>query len=206
MSALYHALARYEVLIYIFLALGALLTARGAWRAWNEWRLAIFSLEREFALRRLSQQVALLALILVLACGEFAVATFIVPGLPASEILPTPTINPLGTPLSNAAQGCTTSIRITSPKSGSEISGNVEIRGTIDVPDFGFYQYEYAPLGSENWIAIRADRQSGQEISLGSWNTMLIPPGDYQLRLVVVDTSGRILPPCVITVRVKEGG
>ncbi len=207
MSEIYLTLARYEILVYLFLAIGGLFSLRGAWSAWNEWRLAIFSLERELALRRLSRQVALLVLILLFFCGEFALATFVVPSLPSQAMLATPTLNLLASPVASklpAAQGCTTSINFTQPKNGSELSGNVEIRGTIDVPNFAFYQYEYALLGSDIWTTIYTGRQSGKDISLGSWNTALIPPGEYQLRLVVVDVAGRIQPPCVINVRIKE--
>jgi hypothetical protein len=207
MSKIYLTLARYEILIYLLLATGGLFTLRGAWRAWNEWRLAVFSLERELALRHLSRQVALLILILLFFCGEFALATFVVPALPSGAMLPTPTLNLLASPVASplpSAQGCTTSIRFTQPQNGAELSGNVEIRGTIDVPDFAFYQYEYAPLGSDIWTTIYTGRQSGKDISLGNWNTALIPAGEYQLRLVVVDVAGKIQPPCVINVRVKE--
>lgn len=206
MSELYITLARYEGLIYLFLAIGGLFAFRSAWQAWQEWRLAVFSLERELALRRLSRQAVLLALILLFACGEFALATFIVPSLPAGEVLPTPTLNLLASPVASpipSSQGCTTSVAITQPKNGAELSGTVEIRGTVDVPEFAFYQYEYAPSGSDIWTTIYAGRQSGKDISLGTWNTALLPSGDYRLRLVVVDVAGRLHPPCVIQVHVK---
>jgi hypothetical protein len=38
--------------------------------------------------------------------------------------------------------------------------------------------------------------------SLGQWDTTSVPPGDYQLRLVVTDNQGQALPACVISVRV----
>lgn len=205
MTEIYRTLARYEGLIYLLLAIGGLWALRAVWQAWNEWKLAVFTLERELALRRLSRWVALLVLILLFACGEFALATFLAPSLPGTTLLSTPTLNLLASPIptSLSAQGCTSSIAITEPKNASEISGTVEIRGTVDIPDFAFYQYEYAPLDSDIWTTIYAGRQAGKDISLGSWNTTLITPGDYRLRLVAVDVAGRLYPPCIITVRVK---
>lgn len=206
MTEIYRTLARYEILIYLLLAIGGLWTLRAIWQAWNEWKLAVFTLERELALRRLSRRAALLVLFLLFACGEFVLATFVVPSFPGAALLSTPTLNILAspaTPTNLPTQGCTSSIAITEPKNASEISGTVEIRGTVDIPDFAFYQYEYAPLDSDIWTTIYAGRQAGKNISLGTWNTTLITPGDYRLRLVAVDVAGRLYPPCIITVRVK---
>ena len=78
----------------------------------------------------------------------------------------------------------------------------VEISGTVNVPNFGFYKYEFAVPGSELWATISADREVVKNDSLGSWSTGTLVPGEYQLRLVVTDTQGQALPACVISVRV----
>ena len=75
--------------------------------------------------------------------------------------------------------------------------------GTADIPNFGFYKYEYAPLGSDTWATIVADKKVVQDSNLGKWViTSTITPGDYQLRLVVSDNNGINFPACVIPVRI----
>jgi hypothetical protein len=57
-------ISTYEALIYIVLAIGALFSFRWLYRSWNEWRVAVFSLEREFSSRRLSR-AALISILIV---------------------------------------------------------------------------------------------------------------------------------------------
>ena len=48
MVEVYKFLASYEVLIYILLAIGGLFAFRWLWRSWQEWRIAVFSLEVDY--------------------------------------------------------------------------------------------------------------------------------------------------------------
>jgi hypothetical protein len=223
MTAVYQFLATHEILIYILLLVGALFAVRWLWRAWSEWRVARYSLEKEFALRRIGQAIASLMLLLVLFCGELFAASFIAPGLPASLTVPTPTLDVISTPTGTisadlatqlvatppaaatlaGAQGCIADqVNISSPKSGTEIQGTIDIQGTVNIPDFGFYKYEVAPTGSDTWATISAGREKVMNGSLGQWDTSVLGPGDYQLRLVVTDNQGQALTPCVITIRI----
>ncbi len=223
MTAVYQFLATHEFLIYILLLIGALFAVRWLWRAWNEWRLARYSLEKEFALRRIGQAVAALLLLLLLFCGEVFAASFIAPGLPGSLTAPTATLDVISTPTgtisadlatqlagtppaapTNAGtQGCIPDqVNITSPRAGTEIQGSVDIQGTVNIPNFGFYKYEVAPLGSDAWATISAGRDKVINGLLGHWDTTVLSPGDYQLRLVVTDNQGRALTPCIITIRI----
>jgi hypothetical protein len=198
---------------------------RRMWRAWREWRDSVYGLEREFALRRLGQATAAAFLILALVFVEFFVATFIAPSLPASDILATATLDLLLTPaatLSSAQatqaalspvtqsvpsgmSGCIPDkIMITSPKPGDAISGTINITGTANVPNFGFFKYEVAPMGTQNWATISADREPKKNEMLGEWNTASQTNGDYFLRLVITDNVGVSLEPCVIAVRVAN--
>ena len=223
MAAIYKFLSAYEPLIYIVLAIGGLFAFRWLWQAWNEWRNAVYSLEKEFALRRMGQSVFLVTLIVILFCGELFTVSFIVPGLPASYFIPTPTLDLLVTPtgtissdlatqialtprpvptLGNAS-GCTPDkVIITSPKPGSEINGLIDIKGTVNILNFGFYKYEVAPINTDTWATITAGRSLVQNGLLGGWDTTALTPGDYQLRLVVYDNKGQSLAPCVIPVRI----
>lgn len=223
MPAIYQALGTHEVLVYILLAIGAMFGLRWLWRSWREWRHAVYGLEREFALRRMSQAIAAMALILVLFCGELVTASFILPNLPASMLVPTATPDLLATPTgtispelataialtprpssaSSENNGCVAGrVSISSPEGGQELKGTVQISGTADIQDFGFYKYEVSPLGAETWATISAGRDRVTGGSLGQWDTTALSPGDYQLRLVVTDNQGRALPACVIQVRI----
>ncbi len=223
MAVIYQALSTFEVPIYIVLAIGALFTFRWLWRSWNEWREAVYSLEKEFALRRMGQSIAAVTLILVFFCGEFILASFVIPSLPASFFIATPTLDLLATPTGTISADLATQIAltprvvatlssttgcvqgkliITSPKSGSEISGKVDINGTVNIPNLGFYKYEVAPLNSDTWATISAGRDVVVDGTLGQWDTTPLTTGDYQLRLVATDNQGNAFPPCIITIRV----
>ena len=226
MGPVYRTLASYEPLIYIALAIGGLFAFRRMWRSWREWRDSVYGLEREFALRRLGQATAAAFLILALVFVEFFIATFIAPSLPATDILATPTLDLLLTPpntlspeqatqaaLSPVTQavpsgmsGCLPDqIMITAPEPGGDpVSGVVEITGTASVPNFGFFKYEVAPMGSQNWATISAGREPKRNEVLGTWDTSSVTNGDYFLRLVVTDNVGVSLEPCVIAVRVAN--
>jgi hypothetical protein len=216
-------LEKYEPLIYLGLAFLGLFIFRRLLGAWKEWREAYFGLEREIAMRRLAQAVVWFLLIFILACSELVTVSFIVPGLPASALLSTPTVALLATPVievingtpstlaatvvvaatAQGSEGCVPGkLEITFPKPGDSISGKIEILGTVDVPDFGFYKYEFAQAGSDIWATISAKREIIINGLLGDWLTSVLTPGDYQLRLVVIDTQGKTLPPCIIPVRI----
>ena len=214
-------LAEYEVLIYIVLAIGAMFSFRWLFRSWREWQVAVFSLEREFSARRFGRSALISAMIVIFFCIEFFMASFVIPGLPADFFIATPTFDLISTPTGTLspelmtqfanqpqgiqpnAAGCTPGqIELTYPEPGDEIKGVIELTGTVDIPNFGFYKYEVAPNGSDTWATIAAGRAVVKEGSLGRWDTTALTPGDYQLRLVVIDNQGTALSPCVVPVQV----
>ena len=223
MATVYQFLGTYEVLIYIVLAIGGLFAFRFLWLSWSEWRQAVYSLEKEFALRRIGRAVASLTLILGLFCGELAASSFIIPNLPASFFIASPTLDLLATPTGTISaelatqialtprpiptiiggEGCIPDrLTITSPKAGTAINGIVDIQGTVNITNFGFYKYEVAPLNSDTWATISAGTKVIISSSLGQWDTTALTPGDYQLRLVVTDNQGKSSSPCIIPIRV----
>ncbi len=221
MAEFYKFLASYEALIYILLAMGALFAFRWLWRSWRESQTAVYAMEREFSARRLGQSSAISALIVIMFCFVFFINTFIIPGLPSDVFLTTPTLDLISTPTGTLSVemmtqfanlpprqaantvGCTPGqIILKSPAAGDEIKGTVELIGTVNIPNFGFYKYEVARAGSDTWATISADRTPVEDGVLGRWNTTALTPGDYQLRLVVTDNQGNVLPPCVVPLRV----
>lgn len=224
MGAVYRFLAAYEGLIYILLALGGLFAFRWVWKSWREWRDSVFGLEREFAMRRFSRALTVSLLILALFFGELFLVSFVVPILPSSDFLATPTmdifeqtekafagntagaltaVSPIPGTISTSASGCVPGeIILTSPEPGQDISGTVTLVGTVDVDNFGFYKYEVSTQGSETWATISAGREIVKNSELGLWDTSTLTPGDYELRLLVIDNQGQSLPACVISVRV----
>ena len=225
MNAVYRFLATYEGLIYILLALGGLFAFRWLWKSWREWRDSVFGLEREFSMRRLSQALIVSFFILFLFFGELFLTSFVVPSLPASDILITSTLDILnqtegtlyGDPAvvatavapalgqsSEQSSGCVPdALILTAPEPGGDVSGTVTLVGTVDIDNFGFYKYEVSPQGAEAWATISAGRETVRNGDLGLWDTSTLTPGDYQLRLEVTDNQGQALPPCVISIRVS---
>ncbi|MFL7871378.1 MAG: hypothetical protein AB8I58_21300 [Anaerolineales bacterium] len=223
METVYRFLATYEGLIYILLALGGLFAFRWLWKSWRELHDSVFGLEREFAMRRLSQALAISLLILAMFFGELFLASFIVPSLPSADLLATPTMDILSqtegalsgnpetlltslppAPETSSTSGCVPDqLFITSPESGQEVSGTITLVGTVDIPDFGFYKYEVSPQGADTWATISAGREIVQNGDVGFWDTSALTPGDYQLRLIVTDSQGQSYPPCIISVRVS---
>jgi hypothetical protein len=223
MNTINRFLATYEGLIYILLILSGLFALRWLWKSWREWRQSVFGLEREFALRRLSQALAVLVLILLAFFAEMFLVSFVVPSLPSADLLATPTLDLLqqrdgafsGQPSSVALtalpavlagegdSGCIPDQLIwTFPEPGQEISGQVTLQGTVNTANFGFYKFEISPRGAETWATISAGAKIVVNDEIGSWDTSILTPGDYELRLVVTDNQGQSLPPCVIPVRV----
>lgn len=221
MGVVYRSLGTYESLIYISLAILGLFVFRRMWGAWREWRDAVFTLEREFALWRLVRVTAMGFLVLALFFVEFYIATFIAPSLPASDLMVTPTLDllvsppptltgvdptqvaPPTQPVQSGMSGCVADqIMITSPRPGEEVKAVVDLIGTASVPNFGFYKYEIAPVGTQSWATVAAEREPKKDELLGKWNTLSLSNGDYFLRLVITDNVGDALEPCVIAVRV----
>jgi hypothetical protein len=224
MAAVLSFFVRLAPLIFLLLALGVLFGIQRLVKARAEMRGAAYGLEREIAHRHTRQAISTLVLAGFLAFAEFFLVVFLVPNIPALSLLVTQTMNPLLTPTSTfplefvqtlgagtpaatptaAPTGCIPGqIDIASPKAGEQIQGSIKLKGTATIPNFGFYKYEFSPLGSGTWAAILASRKPVLDGDLGNWDTSAIATGDYELRLVVTDNQGNEFPACVIPVRIK---
>ena len=230
MEALFRFLAAYELPIYLVLGLGLIIVFRWLWQALRELRDAIFGLEKQIAMRHFSTTIAIIVVILMLAMGELYITSFLVPDLPASTFLSTPTVDVLSTQLpvsqsnlssgtlisqtgtadapdaASTPEGCSPGqITISSPTPGENVKGIVELYGTVDVQDMGFYKFEFTQAGLDSWATFFAGRLTEENKPIGVWDTSQLVSGDYQVRLVVTDNQGNEFTPCVITYRVTGG-
>ncbi len=220
----------YEIWIYLLLGVGAVIYLRKFATAWQDLRGAVFGLERESAQYRLNQAASVLVLLLMMAAAEFVLVSFVAPMAPGSAPLPTPTLDLLATPAPTLEAGAESTlaepaaspatplptlalensscvadqIMITSPRPDQEVSGEVQILGTADVPDFGFYKLEVARRDEPLWLTIQAGRQVVQnDVLVDNWDTTRWQPGNYVLQLVIVNNAGESLPACRIPVRIS---
>ncbi len=93
-------------------------------------------------------------------------------------------------------------IEWTYPKPGDSVSATIELKGTVNVPNLGYYKYEFSRPGDELWLPIAVGNQAKNDGQIGFWNTSLLDQGDYFLRLVVADNEDNLFPACKIPVRI----
>ena len=222
-------LERQQGWIYVLLGVVAVFYFRQGVFGYMEQRRARFRLEREKSRRTLIIAGSMLALICFGAILVFIMTTILSPALPASA-RPTavPTVNLLASPevqldaggaqititpltdLDPNQAGCLNpDATITWPLDGTQLSGVVEILGAANIDNFAFYKIEYRSIAGEGtWRAIMAgtilvcEDFCEVEDLRGTWDTSLVSPAEYALRLVVTDTSGNAPQPCEIRVSV----
>jgi hypothetical protein len=218
----------FEIWVYALLGLGGLFYLRKFILSWQELQGAGFGLERENAQSRLNQSASVLVVLLTMAVAEFVLVSFIAPAVPGATPLFTPTVDLLATPTitlapltSPDAAGGTAppvaallptetslpicdpgQIQITSPQNSAEVQGKVQVLGTADIPNFGFFKLEVKRPDESVWLPILAGDQPVVNGELGNWDTSRLPPSEYELGLVVLDNQARPLPACIVRVRV----
>jgi len=215
-----------EYLIYIILGIFTVWQLRKFYSAWEELRAAAFGLERESAQARLNRSAALLVILLFLATAEFGMVSFIIPAIPGVEPLPTATLDLLATPtITLAAETVTSSadvqetslpgteiiqtgcipgeVMITFPENDSTVQGVVEVEGTVNIADFGFYKFEISRSGTDSWLTIQAGDSPKDNEELGFWDTTQLESGNYYLRLIVIDNQGIQREPCAVYLYVE---
>lgn len=214
-----------EVWIYSLLGFIFLIYFRKLIIAWRGWKTTIFGLEKENAQRRLSAAITVVGLVGLMLAAQFFLITFVVPSYPQTLLLATPTLDLLTTPTATLnvldvqvrtgsegqnfaetaeSNGCIPGqLEWVVPQEGETVSGAITLQGTVNIAAMGFYKYEFTSAGSQNWVTIAAGNEVKIESELGgSWNTANLVPGDYTLRLMVMDNLNNPLPACEITVRV----
>jgi hypothetical protein len=121
------------------------------------------------------------------------------PSKPTAVPTPTPYVL-FGVDVSGCANPHAT---ILSPKPGDTVQGRWDIRLTADPPGFAFYRIE---LGNSDlgdvWMTLFTGNETVQSELAYTWDSSTMPPGVYQLRLVVVLRDGDSPRPCVVPVQV----
>ncbi len=191
----------------------------------QKWKLAQFGLEREIARKKIMTSVTTLILCLVLIIAELFFTSYASAALVSMRELATPTISFEPTPTvpfnlggaSSTAGDASVEIASTaetsgcipgqlewiSPAANDEVRGTVQLIGTVNVVNMGFFTYEFRSATTESWTTIAGGNTTVIENDLGgSWDTASIIPGDYLLRLVVSDNQGVNLPACIIPIRI----
>lgn len=215
-----------EFLIYIILGIFTVWQLRKFYLAWEELRASAFGLEKESAQARLNRSAALLVVLLFLATAEFGLVSFIIPAIPGVEPLPTATLDLLATPTITLAVepvptssdgqetplpgteiiqiGCIPDeVMITFPENNSTVRDIIEVEGTVNITDFGFYKFEISQADSDTWLTIQAGDSPKDDEMLGFWDTTQLEPGNYYLRLVVIDNQGIQREPCAVYVYIE---
>ena len=81
---------------------------------------------------------------------------------------------------------------ITSPSSGSEITGDVPVMGTAIIDPFQKYElyYKLEPSGDDAYIYFDGNTVPVVNGQLATWNAAALAPGVYSIRLRVVKLDG----------------
>jgi hypothetical protein len=222
MVEVFRSLKAAEIWIYLVLGLSAVFPLRKLFISIREYRGSLFGMEKENARAKLVQSASLLGILLVVVLGVFIFISFAGSVVPALALMSTPTLNFQGTetPVSALSLGIASQngtvtpgpvtngcipgqFEWTDPKPGAEIGGKVELKGTVNIPDLGFYKYEYSQDNS-HWMTIQAGTTVVTNGLIGNWDTTTLTPGDYTIRLVVSDNKGAALAPCLISVKVVQ--
>ncbi len=225
MEELLRFISTYEMGVYIIFGVVILFNLKNLFDGLTGLRKANFGLEKEVARKKLKSAITIIGLFLIFGLSVFilvSVATIRIPGLGR---IATPTIDLASTPIPSsqsfgveagtpeAQQLTQTAIALTGcipgqlewidPADGSEVSGSVDLKGTVNVPNLGFYKYEYRFQSAESWTPISAGNKAIiEDLFTGRWNTAQFQPGNYSLRLVVSDNQNNLLKPCQIEVKV----
>ncbi len=222
----YRFLKAAEIWIYVILGFVIFLVLRKLLKEIREYRGTLFGMERERIKHKIVQHSSSLTVLLLIILSEFMIVSYAHVALPTLAFAPTPTLDlsPTEIPidaveLANSGfnetvlpwdagggdmGGCIPNqVEWLQPGQDDEISGRVELKGTVNTTDFGFYKYEYSQDNSL-WNTIQAGNTLVTNATLGFWDTTSLTPGDYFLRLVVTNNKGEAQQPCQISIKIKE--
>jgi hypothetical protein len=98
-------------------------------------------------------------------------------------------------------------LRIDSPAANETVSGSVEIIGAAAAPGMMRFRVEFAydPNPSETWFLITEETEPVTAGLLATWDTSLITPGDYALRVAAYFSDGSENEAVTHGIRVRHG-
>jgi hypothetical protein len=96
--------------------------------------------------------------------------------------------------------------RLMTPKVNQVIEDKVEVMGTANIDNFAYYKFEFKSEDIEDeWHWVESFETPVEEGVLGTWDISNLPPGNYILRLTVVDRTGNYpFTPCEVSVYVAH--
>ncbi|MCD6576751.1 MAG: hypothetical protein J7K66_01900 [Anaerolineaceae bacterium] len=227
MEELIRFVVNYEVGIYLVLGIVFFINLKRLVSAWISFRKANFGLEREVSQKGIRSAFTFIFLVSLFGLSNFILVSIASIRYPGIAQITTPTIDLLSTQMPYTGEGIDpnatppglqrtqTAIAITGcipdqlewidPQTGDEIRGSIDLIGTVNLPNLGFYKYEYRYQGDDIWTPISAGNKPVVKEALGggaTWNTEQLQPGNYFLRLVVSDNANNLIRPCEIEVKV----
>jgi tetratricopeptide (TPR) repeat protein len=116
----------------------------------------------------------------------------------AGSLMPTATPTPPASACSNQLA------QITEPLADAVVRGNLEVRGTANIPNLHFYKVQFRPESSGNWGELYKGSKPVVNGVLMVWVTRTVAPGVYWLRLIVEDPTGNYPEPCEVRVVVAR--
>lgn len=114
------------------------------------------------------------------------------PPTPEPTREPAPVVRPPACPHPGAA--------IASPGIGQVLRGDTPVVGTASIEGFQFFKLEWSAAGSDQWHWFAGSETPAVGTVLGVFRAGSLPPGQYVIRLVVVDNTGNYPPPCQVSV------
>jgi hypothetical protein len=98
-------------------------------------------------------------------------------------------------------------VQIAAPIAGQAFSGEIQVRGTADAPNFAFYKFTLQGPATNQVEQTVGDvyRTPSRDGVLGSLDgaALLQQPGTYVLGLIVVDSTGNELPHCTVPIVIQ---
>jgi hypothetical protein len=126
---------------------------------------------------------------------------------PGSNVKPLPSSGTLTAPAAGGNYGSfdcgNPSWTITQPGPGTVLRGTFAVYGTATHPQFSFYRLQISGSGTKDsdFATLQVYNTSVTNGELGTINPAAFAPGDYWLRLTVVDVTGNYPPQCTVRVR-----
>ena len=215
MNSLFTFLVRYQNWIYAVLALILLIYLKKLIGAIQDWNSTIFGLEREYAQKKLNTALVMVIVSVLLLIAEFISVNYLISDraaispLSGAEFLEQAVDSEIvaseaASDESGYRGGCEVGVlEWISPRQSEVIQGLYTLSATVNVPDMGFFRYDYAPLNDPtSWNAISAGNLPVIEGVLGPLATTEIENGDYILRLEVLSKTNEAWAPCDVSIRI----